>query len=86
MQVAALFDVDPSGPFEVALHGIPSHFGASFLVEYVPGAHGRHGPLTFLELPLGHAPLIIAQSDISVEPFSVVVLPGLHCVHSDAPV
>ena len=86
VHLAALFDVDPSGPFEVALHGIPSHAVASSLVEYVPGAHGRHGPLTFLELPLGHAPLIIAQSDISVEPFSVVVLPGGHRLHSDAPV
>ena len=86
MHVAAFLDVDPSGPYEVVLHTVPSHAVASSLVEYVPGAHGRHGPLTFLELPLGHAPLIIAQSDISVEPFSVVVLPGLHCVHSDAPV
>ena len=42
VQVAAGFEVDPSGPTEVALHAVPLHVVASSLVEYVPGVHAVH--------------------------------------------
>ena len=80
VQVAALFDVDPSGPFEVALHGIPSHFGASFLVEYIPGVHAVH-VIPSLNCP-GTQPVPFLMHLLGlVDPVVGVVVLGPQLVH-----
>ena len=84
VQVAAGFDVDPSGPVEVSLHGVPAHFGASSLVEYVPGAHGRHCPFAFLKLPLRQRPR--RQSSFFVDPVVAVLVPFTQLLHSVFPI